>query len=177
MHNLFCVVQDAQAACAAYDLAVQKLQDSVQFARGDVAPHNAIGGYQAALHINASCAEALLGVGETHNRMAKLCQRNEPQSAQAHYETGAAAYERALQLPTQLGSFQDRCEARYNYACLLALSKQLQEAMHILSQLLSCQGVTIQEISNDTDFTEIRMLPAFQHLIEQAQVTSQASPS
>ena len=36
-------MQDAQAACALYNFAVQKLQASIQFTRGDVAPHNAIG--------------------------------------------------------------------------------------------------------------------------------------
>ncbi|DBA87568.1 TPA: hypothetical protein ACH3X1_004592 [Trebouxia sp. C0004] len=35
--------KDAEAACNIYALAVQKLQASIQFVRGDVAPHNAVG--------------------------------------------------------------------------------------------------------------------------------------
>ena len=192
-------LQDTEAACTSHDHAVQKLQASIQFARGDVAPHNAIGdahvgwaerlsgtdamqhlqmamdqGYQRALHINASCAEALVGLAETHTKMGKLCSHNAHEDVQMHFARGFAAYTRALQFPTQLGSFQDRCEVRYNFACLLSLCHQQQEALQILTQLVNCQGVIVSDLSNDADFASIRMLPAFQHLIEQAHSMSQA---
>ncbi|KAA6425736.1 MAG: hypothetical protein FRX49_04111 [Trebouxia sp. A1-2] len=125
--------QDAEAACNMYALAVQKLQASIQFVRGDVAPHNAVGdahvswaerlpdsdamqhlhlaldqGYQGALHISASCSEALLGVGEVHSKMGKLCLQNMPNDADLHFQESATAYKRALRFPETLGSFQDR---------------------------------------------------------------------
>lgn len=190
-------MQDAEAACATYAIAVQKLQAAIVFVRGDVAPHNALGdayvswaerlsdndvmqhlklalnlGYQAALHINASCAEALIGVGEVHNKMGKLCLRNASNDARQQFQEGATAYERALQLPAELGTFQDRCETRYNYACLLALCKRDKEAIAVLGNLLQNQGVTAHDIANDTDFANIWMLPACQHLIEQATASS-----
>ncbi len=191
--SIFCVEQDAQAACSTYQAAVEKLQASTQFVRGDVAPHNAVGdayvswaervsdnnamqhlqsaldhGYQAALHINASCTEALIGIGEVHSKMGKLCQRNGSNDADPHLHEAARAFERALQSPANLGSFQDRCETRYNYACLLALCKRPGEAINVLAELLKCQGVTAHDLVNDSDFGDIRSLPAFQHLIEQA---------
>ena len=92
-------MQDTSAACNAYGLAVQKLQASIQFARGDVAPYNALGdafvgwaerlpdheamqqlqlavdqGYQQALHVNASSSEAMVGLAEAKGKMGKLCQ-------------------------------------------------------------------------------------------------------
>ena len=91
-----------------------------------------------------------------------------------HFACGVAAYTRALQHSNQLGGFQERCEVRYNYACLLSLYHQQQEALQVLNQLVQCQGVTASDLSSDADFANIRMLPAFQHLIEQAHTMSQA---
>ncbi len=192
-------MQDAEAACKMYALAVQKLQASIQFVRGDVAPHNAVGdahvswaehlpdsdamqhlhlaldlaqGYQGALHISASCSEALLGVGEVHSKMGKLCLRNMSNDADLHFQESAKAYQRALQLPATLGSFQDRCEARYNYACVLCLCKRYDEGMSVLTELQRRQVVTVHDLTSDPDFADIRNTPPFQHLIEQAAVRS-----
>ncbi len=186
-------MQDAEAACKMYALAVQKLQASIQFVRGDVAPHNAVGdahvswaehlpdsdamqhlhlaldqGYQGALHINASCTEALLGVGEVHSKMGKLCLRNMSNNADSHFQESAKAYNRAMQFPATLGSFQDRCEARYNYACVLCLCKRYDEGMSVLTELQTRQAVGVHDLTCDPDFADIRNTPPFQHLIEQA---------
>ena len=195
--HVSCVIQDVEAACNSYALAVQKLQASIQFVRGDVAPHNALGdarvswaehlsdteamqhlqlaltqGYQAALHISASCTEALLGVGEVHNKMGKLCAQHASSDADLHFQESATAYERALRDSTTLGSFSERCEARYNYACVLSLCRRFTEAVAVLTDLLKQQGVTEHDLTSDPDFADIRHLPPFQHLIEQARVAT-----
>ena len=180
-----------------YALAVQKLQASIQFVRGDVAPHNAVGdahaswaehlpdsdamqhlqlaldqGYQGALHINTSCSEALLGVGEVHSKMGKLCLRNMSNDADVHFQESAKAYQRALQFPATLGSCQDRCEATYNYACVLCLCKRYDDGISILTELQRRQHLSVHDLTSDPDFADIRHIPSFQHLIEQAAVRS-----
>ncbi|KAL3140757.1 hypothetical protein ABBQ32_005308 [Trebouxia sp. C0010 RCD-2024] len=187
---------DNEAACSAYSLAVQKLQASIQFARGDVAPYNALGdayvgwaerlpdgsveqqlklgnalqeGYQAALHVNANSSEALVGIAEVKGKMGRLFQCNGSVDALQHFCEGAQAYQKALQTPTNLGSMQDRNEIRYNFACLLCLSTQQEAAMNVLAELMRKNGVASQDLITDEDFTDMRELPAFQHLIQQAQ--------
>ena len=190
-------MQDAEAACDMYTLAVKKLQASIQFVRGDVAPHNAVGdahvswaehlpdsnamqhlqsaldqGYQGALHISASCSEALLGVGEVHSKMGKLCLRNMSNDADLHFQESAKAYQRALQSPATLGNFQYRCEARYNYACVLCLCKRYDEGISVLTELQRRQAVSVHDLTYDPDFGDMRNSPPFQHLIEQAAIRS-----
>lgn len=180
-----------------YALAVQKLQASIQFVRGDVAPHNALGdahvswaehlpdsnamqhlqfaldqGYQGALHISSSCGEALLGVGEVHSKMGTLCLRNMSNDADLHFQESAKAYQRALQFAAALGNFQDRCEARYNYACVLCLCKRYDECISVLSELQRRQDLSVHDLTSDPDFGDIRDTPPFQHLIEQAAIRS-----
>lgn len=189
-------MQDNEAACRAYSLAVQKLQASIQFARGDVAPYNALGdafagwaerlsdggaeqqlklanalqeGYQAALHINANSSEALVGIAEVKGKMGRLCQRHGSSDALRHFCEGAQAYQKALQAPNNLGTMQERNEVRYNFACLLCLSSQQETAVNVLAELLRTDGVAPQDLITDEDFTSMRELPAFQHLIQQAQ--------
>ena len=171
---------------------MQKLQASIQFARGDVAPYNALGdahvgwaerlsdngamqqlelalvqGYQAALHINASSSEALVGVAEVKGKMGRLCQRNGAVEAMQYFQQGVQAYERALQASHQLGSLQERNEIRYNYACLLCLTAQQDTATALFGELLKQGGATVQDLLTDEDLSSMRALPAFQHLIQQ----------
>ena len=189
-------MQDNEAACRAYSLAVQKLQASIQFARGDVAPYNALGdayagwadrlpdgsaeqqlkldnalqeGYQAALHVHANSSEALVGIAEVKGKMGRLCQRSGSNDALRHFCEGAQAYQKALQASSNLGSMQDRNEIRYNFACLLCLSTQQEAAVNVLAELVKKGGVNSQDLITDEDFTNMRELPAFQHLIQQVQ--------
>ena len=172
---------------------MQKAEASIQFVRGDVAPYNALGdahvnwaerlidseamqhlqlaldlGYAAALHINASCTEALLGVGEVHSKMGKLCLRNGSSDTDAHFQRGVEAYDRALQSPSSLGSLHERFEARYNYACALSLGQHKQKALSVLDDLLFRHGVSANDLMNDADFENMRDLPEFQQLLKQA---------
>ena len=186
-------MQDRTSSGQIYPLAVQKLQASIQFARGDIAPYNALGdayagwaehmldceaiqqldlalsqGYQAALHVNASSSEALIGIAEVKSKMGKLCQRNGAGEALQHFQEGVQAYQRALQTPANLGDLQERNEVRYNCACLLCLASQHDTALTILAELLSQHGATVQDLTTDEDLVSMRDLPAFQHLIRQA---------
>ena len=191
-------MQDREAACSTYSLAVQKLQASIQFARGDVAPYNALGdayagwaerlpdgsteqqlklgnalhqGYQAALHVNASSSEALIGIAEAQGKMGRLCLRNGSKDALQHFLEGAKAYQKALQAPNSLGSLQERCEIKYNLACYLCLIAQHEAALMLLAELFQKDGITVQDLTTDEDLCSLRELPAFQHLIQQAQHT------
>lgn len=187
------MTQGLESAGQIYTLAVQKLQASIQFARGDIAPYNALGdahvgwaehmpdieamqqlelavsqGYQAALHVNAASNEALIGIAEVKSKMGKLCQRNGASEALKHFQKGAQAYQRALQTPANLGNLQERNEIKYNFACLLCLTAQYDTALTILSELLRQHGVTVHDLTTDEDLVSMRELPAFQHLIQQA---------
>lgn len=191
-------MQDSKAACITYSLAVQKLQASIQFARGDVAPYNALGdayagwaellpdgsteqqlklgnalhkGYQAALHVNANSSEALIGIAEAKGKMGRLCQCNGSSEALQHFHEGAQAYQKALQTPNTLGGVQERNEIKYNLACYLCLCAQHETAMTLLAELLQKDGIAVQELITDEDLVSLRQLPAFQHLIQQAQHT------
>ena len=191
-------MQDGEAACSTYDLAVQKLQASIQFARGDVAPYNALGdayagwadrlpdgsaeqqlklgnalheGYQAALHVNANSSEALVGMAEVKGKLGRLCQLCGSSDALHHFHEGAQAYQKALQTPNNVGSLQERNEARYNLACNLCLSTQHEAALMLLAELVHKDGMVVQDLITDADLVSLRELPAFQHLIQQAQHT------
>ena len=191
-------MQDSEAACSTYSLAVQKLQASIQFTRGDIAPYNALGdayagwaerlpdgsaeqvlklgnalheGYLAALHVSANSSEALIGVAETKGKMGRLSRRSGSNDALQQFLEGAQAYQKALQAPNNLGSLQERNEARYNLACYLCLSAQPEAALMLLAELLQKDGITVQDLITDEDFFGLRQLPAFQHLIQQAQHT------
>ena len=191
-------MQDSEAACNTYSLAVQKLQASIQFARGDVAPYNALGdayagwaerlpegsteqqlklgnalheGYQAALHVNANSSEALIGIAEAKGKMGRLCQSRGSSEALQHFHDGAQAYQRALQTPTTLGGVQERNEIRYNLACYFCLCAQHETAVMLLTELFQKDGIAVQDLTTDEDLSSLRQLPAFQHLIQQAQHT------
>ena len=192
------VIQDGEAACSTYSLAVQKLQASIQFARGDVAPYNALGdayagwaeclpdgsaeqqlklgnalheGYHAALHVNANSSEALVGMAEVKGKMGRLCQRSGSSDALRHFQEGAQAYHKALQTPNNVGGLQERNETRYNLACYFCLSAQHEAALMLLAELVQKDGMTVQDLITDDDLLSLRELPAFQHLIQQAQPT------
>lgn len=190
------LAQDVSAACAMLELAVAKLQSSIDFARGDVAPHNALGdahtswadkvpgsdavmhlqqalqAYQQALHIDSTCTDAHVGIAEVHSRMGQLAvNSNSSVEAAQYFAQAAAAYGRALQWPTKLGKFQERCETRYNCACMLSLCSRHDDAVSVLRQLVQVHGVAISDLQSDADFAGLAGVPSFQQLLQQAQTT------
>lgn len=156
---------------------MQKLQASIQFARGDVASYNALAdayagwaerlpdneamqklslaleqGYQAALHVNASSCEAFIGIAEVKGKMGRLCQQNGSSNTLQAFQESAQAYQRALQNPSKLGSLQERSDIKYNFACMLCLGEQHEAAMNTLSELWKHKSVTIHDLTTDEDF-------------------------
>lgn len=190
-------LQDTAAACSALELAVQKLQASIEFTRGDVAPHNALGdahaswadrlsgknavahlhqavlAYQQAVHIDSTCSDAYIGIAEVHSKMGRLLSAHSQSEALQHFTQAAEAYRRVLQWPTKLGKFQERCEVRYNCACALALCSQQDAAMSLLSQLVQMRGVSADDLQSDTDLHSLQTLPTFLKLVHQMHSLSQ----
>ena len=72
-------------------------------------------------------------------------------AAQAAFAAAIRAYEKALQAPTKLGKLQDRCDARYNAACALALGRRQAEANQLLQQLLMTGVITANDVAQDSD--------------------------
>ncbi len=73
--------------------------------------------------------------------------------------------ESALSDPTQLGTFKERCNVRYNYACACALCGKHQEAEEQLRLLAAWQAVEASDLLSDEDLTSVRALPWFQQLV------------
>ena len=189
-------VQDAAAACVTLELATQKFQASLDFARGDVAPHNALGdahanwadrllgneaiahlqqslqAYQQALHIDSSGSDAYIGIAEKYSRMGRLAvTRDAVEDAMQCFRQAAEAYSRVLQWPTKLGKFQERCEIRYNLACMLSICSRHEEAIRLLHELVKVHGVSANDLQSDADLSNLRSIPAFQQLLHQIQAT------
>lgn len=173
---------------------MQKFQASLDFARGDVAPHNALGdahaswadrlagdeaiahlqkglqAYQQALHIDSTSSDAYIGIAETHSRMGRLAMNHSaPADAMQWFSQAAAAYRKVLQWPTKLGKFQERCEVRYNYACMLSICSRQEDAIRLLQQLAQVRGVSSNDLQSDADLSNLRSIPAFQHMLQQIQ--------
>ena len=68
----------------------------------------------------------------------------------------------------QLGGFIERCEARFNCACALALCGREEDARALLGQLVACGGITADELGADADLGCVRDRPWFQELLAAA---------
>jgi hypothetical protein len=161
--------------------AATRLREAASFDRGDVAPHNALGdvllaraerlaaaadstaaataataalqdGYLAALRINASCTEALVGLAEAHLQLARLMVG---EAAAQHWGEAASAYQVALTRPEGLGKFEDRCDVRYNLACCLAQCGRTEEARALLQQLQAAGAVSAADVAQDPDLAPL----------------------
>ncbi len=72
--------------------------------------------------------------------------------ARQHWQACTDAYQAALRLPAgELGSFQERCDVRYNYACALALSGRVEEARMEIAALVQCGAVSMEDVHADED--------------------------
>jgi tetratricopeptide (TPR) repeat protein len=184
---------DAVAAASAFAEAASRLQASISFNRADTAPMNALGdvrlaqselaadpvtavthataafeeGYGAALRVLGTDVDALIGTAEAHFQLARLvCQTGDPARVAAHLQDSYNAYWSALQRPAALGSLEDRCNARYNLACVCAQLGRAEEARELLRRLLVNGGTSREDLSSDRDLTPLRTLPWFVELIQ-----------
>ena len=185
-------VSDAAAAASAFTEAATRLEASISFNRADTAPMNALGdvrlaqselsadaiaasgyatsaleeGYGAALRVLGTDADALIGTAEAHFQLARLASlTSDPARAQTYLEESHKAYGSALQRPAGLGRFEDRCNARYNLACVCAQLGRAEEASELLRRLLVIGGTSREDLSGDPDLTPLRTLPWFTELV------------
>jgi hypothetical protein len=82
--------------------------------------------------------------------------------------------ESALRAPQLLGSFSERKDVRYNYACAAALAGQPDKAVQVLLQLAAVGAVTPGEWVTDGDLVAVQGHPGLQQLLQQQQ---QAAPA
>ena len=166
---------------------------SISFNRADTAPMNALGdvrlaqselaadplaacvsataaleeGYGPALHVLGTDTDALLGTAEANFQLARLAaQIGDPATATAHLNESYKAYAAALQRPAALGSLEDRCNARYNHACVCAQLAKTGEAGVLLRRLLLIGATSKQDLRSDQDLTPLRTLPWFTELVQ-----------
>ncbi len=184
---------DLATAESALAEATTRLEASIGFSRADVAPMNALGdvwlaraeqsadvqsaaaaagaalqaGYRAALRVLATDSDALIGTAEAHTLLARLAsQTGDRASSAGHFQQSDAAYRAALQRPTTLGSLDDRCNVRYNYACVCAALGKFEEARSLLQSLLAIGGTSREDLSADQDLSPLRTLPWFSKLVQ-----------
>ncbi len=70
--------------------------------------------------------------------------------------------------PLQLGALRDRCDARFNFACALALGGREEEAFAVLSRLAAVGGLLASDLAADEDFSAVRGREWFQQILASA---------
>jgi tetratricopeptide (TPR) repeat protein len=141
--NLMIDAQTQQSQQSALILIQQALQD----------------GYSAALRIQSSEPEALVGIAECHVQMARLSILKEhPESQTGHWEAAAQAYSEALGKLRELGNAQQRADVQYNYACCLSRTGKLQEAAAVVNRLVNLGYVSINDVWKDEDLVALHVL-------------------
>jgi len=173
--------RDVPRAGALLDEAEKRLAVSVSFGRGSAAVHTALGevyllggemqndmssldkageAFAAALRIQRTDADGLIGAAET----AVLKSKRPVPAADAstgtnsdtvHLSQAADLYRSAFASGTFSGTLKDKADTLYNYACCLsALPQGADEAVRILSTLISRGLVTREEARADLDLPD-----------------------
>lgn len=184
------------AAAAAFEEAATRLKASIGFNRADVAPMNAMGdvrlaqsellaaaadptaaaaaalaaleeGYSPALQVSSREPNALIGTAEVHAQLGKLAAGGGAGgAAREHWGRSADAYAAALATPAALGSLEERCNARYNCACVCAQAGRHEQARQLLHALLAAGGTSREDLSRDPDLECVRTQPWFADLVQ-----------
>lgn len=124
-------------------------------------------GYLAALNISRTNADALVGVAEANASLARLALRAEGgATAAGRLLQSRQAYNSALQKPTALGSFRERCDVRYNFACVCALSGEFALAQELLTFLAMCGGLSAADAAADGDLQQLHPEAWFQQILQ-----------
>ncbi|KAL6757494.1 hypothetical protein V8C86DRAFT_3135512 [Haematococcus lacustris] len=110
-------------------------------------------GYGPALHLHRSHPQALVGSAEVQVLLAR--QADTHAAAAHHWQSAVQGFRTALAAPQLLGSFQDRCDVRYNLACALAQAGHTAEAAGLIKQLMACGGVESAAVAADTDLSGV----------------------
>jgi hypothetical protein len=86
---------------------------------------------------------------------------------------GPPPAELALDAPQKLGSFRERCDVRYNYACTCALAGIHQAAAEQLALLHARGALQAADLAADEDLLPLRQYAWFQDLLQLQQQQQQ----
>eukprot|EP00878_Enallax_costatus_P032407 GHUV01035613.1.p1 GENE.GHUV01035613.1~~GHUV01035613.1.p1 ORF type:complete len:300 (+),score=126.70 GHUV01035613.1:130-1029(+) len=124
-------------------------------------------GYMAALTINRTNADALVGLAEASTAMAKLANRQgDPVAASQHIHTALGHYTSALARPHLLGDATERADVRYNAACTAVLAGRVDLAEQLLKMVTAAGKLQAQELAADDDLAALRGVTWFQDMIQ-----------
>jgi tetratricopeptide (TPR) repeat protein len=114
-------------------------------------------GYEVALRIHSEHVDAMVGVAEAKVQRGRASEAmGDVQGARAAWHDAAEAYAAALARPPQsLGSWTERNDVRYNYACALAKSGRSHESAAVLQELATHGGVDLREAAADADLASL----------------------
>ncbi|KAG0609091.1 hypothetical protein M758_8G156700 [Ceratodon purpureus] len=194
---------DLQEANEAYRQAQEKLRSAIKFKKTDVTLFIALGesfanqaerftadpalqqqvlklleeavnaGFSAALTIDSTNVESLLGLGDAHMAAGKLLANSGNLAmANTHWKQSSASFMRAskfLAADTEYKyklSFEEQCDALYNLACAAALSGQEADAVKALNQLASVDAISTYDLAQDADLECLRSKDWFTALLK-----------
>ncbi|KAH8953821.1 hypothetical protein BDL97_08G047000 [Sphagnum fallax] len=130
-------------------------------------------GFGAALKINSSNIEALLGLGDAHLAAGKLLHESgNPANAMLHWVQSSDAFLQAVKLLSAdtegeyTLSFEEQCDALYNLACAAALAGQQDNASKALHQLEQVDAISAKDLSEDSDLKGLQVQDWFVEMIQ-----------
>ena len=156
----------------AYGRAVAEADGALAAAADPAVPF----GFGAALRLDSSNADALIGAAECHVERGRMHKQFGPDvlpsvmceydahvsSMRSHFARGWELYARALDLAAGAnprkdpGWASDRLEVAYNAACAACLAGELDTARGLLESVVACGGATKEVIDADADLDALR---------------------
>jgi hypothetical protein len=156
----------------AYGRAVAEANGALAAAADPAGPF----GFGAALRLDSSNADALIGAAECHVERGRMHKQFGPDvlpsvmceydahvsSMRSHFARGWELYARALDLAARAnprkdpGWASDRLEVAYNAACAACLAGELDTARGLLESVVACGGATKEGIDADADLDALR---------------------
>lgn len=121
-------------------------------------------GYEAALKIQSSHPEALVGIADAKTEWARCLEAagDHDDDARRLWTEAAVAFETAIsQGLERLGGLEERNDVKYNYACALAKSQRLEESVAVLQNLVASGAQDIANAAHDGDLSALHQLGFF----------------
>jgi hypothetical protein len=120
-------------------------------------------GYEAALRIQSSYPEALVGIADAKSEWARCAEAmGSDDDARRLWAEAAAAFQTAIsQALERLGGLEERNDVKYNYACALAKSQNLEESAALLQALLASGAQDINSAAHDSDLLALHQYGFF----------------
>ncbi len=107
-----------------------------------------------------------MGFAESCSEQARLLRRHGGDQARAAelLQQAFGAYNNALRQSGKLGRLEDRCDVRYNCACVCALVGAEQQAQQLLQQVAAAGMLSAADVRADEDLAGLRDRPWLQLL-------------